>query len=320
MQKSQVQYSAEWRNPYGHPSVPTTARRPSSTLSRTKQSAACYPQDLNPEGLRSWSWRLLCGFDSLPFGNRLTLGLDTRLITPEVDEYIRAAIREWNITGLAVGIVPQDPESATGWTFVHGFQVSGQDSRCDLEGVKKEAVPYFIRPENEGAATRSGGVIASARDAATRVSTLLVLRRHPDVDEEVIPVGVVKHVATGVSVTTGAGLFPETEVVGYGGSNIGFTSAIAPLTHRQPGIVLLNNDWIARNALNAIKWRLVDEIVVKGAIPDSHVIDWISRYKEMKTHDIEGTATFTPRATNTTLPTLPFSELDIVHTNIQHMS
>lgn len=39
----------------------------------------------------------------------------TELITPEIEEHINRVIQQWNLTGLAVAIVRQDPDSPTGW-------------------------------------------------------------------------------------------------------------------------------------------------------------------------------------------------------------
>lgn len=53
---------------------------------------------------------------------------------------------------------------------------------------------------------------------------------------------------------------------------------VARLPNDNLGIVLLSNDFLSRLALDVIKWRLVDQIVVRGAAPDSPYIDWNARY------------------------------------------
>lgn len=48
--------------------------------------------------------------------------------------------------------------------MAHGFQVSGQDLKRGLDGIKKAIVPYYVRPSEEALSVGSGGIIASARD------------------------------------------------------------------------------------------------------------------------------------------------------------
>jgi CubicO group peptidase (beta-lactamase class C family) len=40
---------------------------------------------------------------------------DNKLITPAINDYIKTAIHQWNLTGLAIAIVRKDPNSKTGW-------------------------------------------------------------------------------------------------------------------------------------------------------------------------------------------------------------
>lgn len=51
--------------------------------------------------------------------------------------------------------------------------------------------------------------IFNSHSQATWVSTLLNLGKHPQHDRQIIPMKVVKHVATGVSVPNGISNFPE---------------------------------------------------------------------------------------------------------------
>ena len=68
------------------------------------------------------------------------------------------------------------------------------------------------------------------------------------------------------------------EVVEHGGAILGFSSVVARLPNDNLGIVLLSNDWLSHLALDVIKWRLVDQIVVREMAPDSPYIDWNARY------------------------------------------
>jgi len=196
--------------------------------------------------------------------------------------------------------------------MAHGFQVSGQDLKRSLNGTRKAIVPHYMRPLEEAISAGSGGVIASARDMATWVSTLLVLGRHPHHNRQIIPIEVVEHAATGVSVVDGISKFPEIsvtvygagqatfsyrghKVVEHGGGILGFSSIISRLPSDNLGIVLLSNDWSSRSALNAIKWRLVDQIVVRAAVPHSPLIDWNARYKAIQRTADEESRAYTPR-------------------------
>lgn len=60
--------------------------------------------------------------------------------------------------------------NAEGGLVADGFQVSGQDLKRGLGGVKKAIVPYYVRPGGEPAGAGSGGVIASARDMVCLVN------------------------------------------------------------------------------------------------------------------------------------------------------
>ncbi|XP_006462727.1 hypothetical protein AGABI2DRAFT_179366 [Agaricus bisporus var. bisporus H97] len=175
-----------------------------------------------------------------------------------------------------------------------GFLTSGQDLKRGLNGIKKPIVPFYARPGEESISAGSGGVISSARDMAKWVSMLLVLGRHPYQNRQIVPMDLVEHAATEKSIAIGTASFPEMsptlygagqfissyrghEVVDHDGSTLGFSSSISRLPDDNLGIVILNNDVSTNSAITAIKWRLVDEIVIKAAIPGSPVIDWFSR-------------------------------------------
>lgn len=67
------------------------------------------------------------------------------------------------------------------------------------------------------------------------------------------------------------------EVIEHTGGVPGFTSLTARLPDDNLGIVLLSNDWLSLSALETIKWRFVDDIVVRAAAPNSPLIDWNGR-------------------------------------------
>ncbi|EKM79433.1 hypothetical protein AGABI1DRAFT_106919 [Agaricus bisporus var. burnettii JB137-S8] len=217
-----------------------------------------------------------------------------------------------------------------------GFLTSGQDLKRGLNGIKRPIIPFYARPGEESISAGSGGVISSARDMAKWVSMLLVLGRHPYQNRQIVPMELVEHAATGKSIAIGIASFPEMvkfvtsymaksstlygagqfissyrghEVVDHDGSTLGFSSSISRLPDDNLGIVILNNDVSANSALTAIKWRLVDEIVIKAAVPGSPVIDWFSRYKDIDQGQKEAGKVFTPRPAHPPLPSLPFSEL-----------
>ncbi|KAF9445116.1 hypothetical protein P691DRAFT_777810 [Macrolepiota fuliginosa MF-IS2] len=218
--------------------------------------------------------------------------------------------------------------TAEGGFLADGFQLSGQDLKRSLDGVKKAIVPLFKRPGEEDGIAGSGGVIASARDLVTWVSMLLALGRHPHRNEQIIPAEVIKHTATGASTIptnvfngfpemsvsvygTGQQIFsyPGHEIVEHDGNVLGFSSEIIRLPDDNLGIVLLNNDWVSNIALDVIKWRLIDELIVRAALPGSPFIDWVSRYKAIEETVKEERKMFTPRPKHPALPTLAFPEL-----------
>jgi hypothetical protein len=66
-------------------------------------------------------------------------------------------------------------------------------------------------------------------------------------------------------------------VVDHAGNSLGFSSSVARLPNDNLGIVMINNDWNKNFAINAIKWRLIDELVIKAKVPSNPLIDWVSR-------------------------------------------
>ncbi|KAF7768593.1 hypothetical protein Agabi119p4_7836 [Agaricus bisporus var. burnettii] len=130
------------------------------------------------------------------------------------------------------------------------------------------------------------------------VSMLLVLGKHPHQGQQIVLTEVVNNAATGRSIVAGKASFPEMspilygasqliysyrghQVVDHGGNILGFSSSVARLPNDNLGIVILNNDWNANSAIAAVKWRLVDEIVIRATSPSSPLVDWVSRYKEI---------------------------------------
>ena len=67
------------------------------------------------------------------------------------------------------------------------------------------------------------------------------------------------------------------QLIEHRGSDLGFSSSVIRAPNDNLGIVLLNNDGLAYLPLEAIKWRLLDEINVRAALPSAPLVDWFTR-------------------------------------------
>ncbi|KXN88233.1 Protein flp [Leucoagaricus sp. SymC.cos] len=200
----------------------------------------------------------------------------------------------------------------------------GRGLQSGFDGVKKPIVPLFVKPGNDYDLAGSAGVLSSARDLTVWVATLLTMGNHPFRNQTVIPSEVVQRAATGVSVVPDDifGTFPEISTTAYGAGQFiysyrghsivehagdvpGFDSWVSRLPNDNLGIVLLCNE-LALNALNAIKWRLIDEIVIRSALPDAPLIDWVKRYQALENSDDDKV---TPRPKHPIPPSLPLTYL-----------
>ncbi|RDB16293.1 Gigasin-6 [Hypsizygus marmoreus] len=188
-------------------------------------------------------------------------------------------------------------------TFAHGHQYSKRDFYKNRQGVLRPTVPYFQRPGEETVWAGAGGILTSARDMVPWLSTLLNAGCHPDssFNKTIIPPAVLERIERGVSVSEGKASFPELspkvygpaqwrysyrghEIIEHGGNNPGFKSQVARFSNLAPGtlrtfpnatglgIAVFSNDADGGVVLEAVKWRIVDELF--GLEP----IDWYSRY------------------------------------------
>ncbi|KAF5360710.1 hypothetical protein D9756_004739 [Leucocoprinus leucothites] len=210
--------------------------------------------------------------------------------------------------------------------LANGFVHSGQDQKLGLDGVQKPIVPFFVRPGDEYDLAGCGGVLSSARDLTVWLAMLLANGKHPFENRTVIPPGVIEYTATGTSTFGKLAKFPELSVAVYGAGQIrysyrgheivehnggvpGFDSWVSRMPNDNLGIVLLCNDERSMNALSAIKWRIIDEIIVRDVFPNAPLIDWIPRYKAIEDAAKQRRTTFTPRPKHPLPPNLPLSEL-----------
>ncbi|KAJ6620374.1 hypothetical protein B0H10DRAFT_1791968 [Mycena sp. CBHHK59/15] len=130
--------------------------------------------------------------------------------------------------------------------------------------------------------TGPGGVLSNAVDVARWLQMLLNNGRHPITNATIIPAEVLQAVSTGITVWDDfvVRVFaPELSPAVYGGAQVlssyrghGFHSEITRFPNDGFGVaVLTNDDPLGMLLMEAIKYRIVDEIL------GLDVIDWNSR-------------------------------------------
>ncbi|KAK0186837.1 beta-lactamase/transpeptidase-like protein [Armillaria mellea] len=168
----------------------------------------------------------------------------------------------------------------------------------------------------------AGGVISSAKDAATWLQALLEDGRNPVTNNSVIPPEVIQKVATGKTVQAGFALYPELspvvyggaqfrytyrghEIVEHGGSTTGFMTQISRFPSDKLGIAVFSNDDNYGGILHEIiKWYLVDTAL--GLPP----INWNTRMKSEVTRQYRALARDSrPRPFNPRPPSISFEAL-----------
>ncbi|KAL1678405.1 beta-lactamase/transpeptidase-like protein [Schizophyllum commune] len=165
--------------------------------------------------------------------------------------------------------------------------------------------PFFIDTDEEGGFNSgAGGVISSAKDMATWLQALLLEGRNPRTNESVISADVIRKVASGITVDTGAAPYPELGPVVYGGGQMrstyrghGYRTQIIRFPNEKFGLaVLVNDDTYGTQMHEIIKWRIVDAHL--GLQP----IDWSGRAKSRLLKAREEKPKLLPRPENATLP------------------
>ncbi|KAF8626617.1 hypothetical protein AX15_004784 [Amanita polypyramis BW_CC] len=174
--------------------------------------------------------------------------------------------------------------------LAHGFQWSMRDLTKGYNGTLVATIPYFQRPGEEKIWAGAGGILTSARDLSVWMSMLLNNGRHPNTNETVVPEGVLEHVSRGFMVTEGKASYPELspkvygsgqkrysyrghEIIEHPGHNPGFQSLVSRYPNDNLAIAFLSNDDNANWLIEAVKWRITDEIL------GLNEIDWDSRYR-----------------------------------------
>ncbi|KAF9005373.1 beta-lactamase/transpeptidase-like protein [Hymenopellis radicata] len=205
----------------------------------------------------------------------------------------------------------------------HGGWLPQRHARHDhgKNGTLTATVPYFQRPGEESIWAGAGGVLSSARDLATWVSMLLNQGRHPTSNESVIPAHVVDHVAQGLTVSAGKASYPELspkvygcgqwrytyqghEIVEHGGHNPGFLTQISRFPNDNLGLVLLSNDEDAYGLYDAVKWRIVEDVL---QLPH---IDWDSRFRKENADSVtEAKRKAVSRPQTPQPPSSPFTDM-----------
>ncbi|KAI4522915.1 beta-lactamase/transpeptidase-like protein [Schizophyllum commune Loenen D] len=160
--------------------------------------------------------------------------------------------------------------------------------------------PFFIDTDEEG-------------------GSLLLEGRNPRTNESVIPADVIRKVASGITVDTGAAPYPELGPVVYGGGQMrstyrghgeifvdpskhggsvpGYRTQIIRFPNEKFGLaVLVNDDTYGTQMHEIVKWRIVDAHL--GLQP----IDWGGRAKSRLLKAREEKPKLLPRPENATLP------------------
>ncbi|KAF9441628.1 beta-lactamase/transpeptidase-like protein [Macrolepiota fuliginosa MF-IS2] len=209
--------------------------------------------------------------------------------------------------------------------FAHGFQWHMRDFSRGINGTRRATVPYFFRPGEETMWAGAGGILLSARDLATWVSMLLNDGRHPYTNKTIVPTSVVEHAATGVTVSNGKAPYPELspkvygagqwrysyrghELIEHGGTAPGFITQVARFPHDNLGLIILSNDANGLWLTEAVKWRLVDDILFEFQ-EMSTTNPLRPRYEEIWGSHLSASQTHTPRPDSPTPPSAPLEVL-----------
>ncbi|KIM36480.1 hypothetical protein M413DRAFT_449178 [Hebeloma cylindrosporum] len=205
-------------------------------------------------------------------------------------------------------------------TLADGFQRDAQDFTKGKNGTLKATVPYFQRPGEERTWAGAGGVLTSARDLAVWVSMLSNKGRHPYTNETIIPEEIVEHVAYGRSVSHGKPEFPELspkvygagqwrysyqghDIIEHGGNNPGYKTQVARFPDDNLGIITLSNDANGGFLLEAVKFRIADEIL------GLELLDWNDRYEKQYNEYVTKAQRLTPRPSPPKAPSGSFTQL-----------
>ncbi|KAK0458256.1 beta-lactamase/transpeptidase-like protein [Desarmillaria tabescens] len=212
---------------------------------------------------------------------------------PPFARYVKEHIFE--PLGLVSTTYSVDVARASG-NLVQGMARDGVNKTENLFGMGTPRAmwhpSWFLAGDEDGNyKSGAGGIISSARDAATWLQALLDGGRNPVTKECVIPPDVIQKVTTGKTVQMGFALYPELssvvyggaqsrytyrghEIIEHGGSTTGFMTQISRFPSDKLGIAVFSNDNEYGSMLHEIiKWYLVDAAF--GLPP----IDWNTRIK-----------------------------------------
>ncbi|ESK87216.1 beta-lactamase [Moniliophthora roreri MCA 2997] len=187
---------------------------------------------------------------------------------------------------------------------------------------------FLDQSEDGNYVSGAGGVIMSAKDAATWLQVLLLEGQHPETHEQIIPKEVVRMVASGITVQTAEPRFPDLSPVVYGGgqergsyrghnyiehsgSILGYRSRITRLPDSKFGVAVFTNDHDYGSYLHEIiKFRIIDSF--HGLEP----VDWDSRMKHLlrEAHE-KRISREKPRPKNPNPPPLPLERLAGLYRN-----
>ncbi|KAK0200076.1 beta-lactamase/transpeptidase-like protein [Desarmillaria ectypa] len=243
---------------------------------------------------------------------------------PPFARYVKEHIFE--PLGLTSTTYSVDVAQASG-NLVQGMARDGVNKTENLFGMGTPRAMWhpnwFLAGDEDGNyKSGAGGVISSAKDAATWLQALLDGGRNPITNESVIPSDVIQRVATGKTVETGFAPYPELspvvyggaqfrytyrghEIIEHGGSTTGFMTQISRFPSDKLGVAVFSNDNEYGSMLHEIiKWYLVDAAF--GLPP----IDWNTRMKSEVTRQYRALVRDShPRPSNPRLPSVSFDAL-----------
>ncbi|PFH48758.1 hypothetical protein AMATHDRAFT_64704 [Amanita thiersii Skay4041] len=213
----------------------------------------------------------------------------------------------------------KDAESSG--NLADGFQWSLRDLTKEFRGTRTAVVPFYARNGTENILAGAGGVISSARDLSIWVSMLLNNGHHPETNEVVVPEAIVERAATGMVVAQGSAPYPELspmvyghgqirytyrghEIIEHGGALPGYRTQVARYPYDNLAIVVLSNDDQADLIIEALKWRITDEILGLPAI------DWDTRYQNVVNAYIASFQDRLPRPADAQPPSASFESLE----------
>ncbi|KAK1232777.1 hypothetical protein PQX77_004102 [Marasmius sp. AFHP31] len=195
-------------------------------------------------------------------------------------------------------------------------------------GVMRYMGWFLDEGEDGNYISGAGGIIMSARDAATWLQVLLLEGKDPRTGEEVVPGDVIRKIASGVTVWKtepsflelspvvygggqGRGVYRGHNFIEHGGGAPGYRTQMIRLPDSKLGVaVLSNDDDHGFSFMGVIKYQIIDAALGLPAI------DWDTRYKDMVQKAFDNfQSRLMPRPSSPAPPPTPYESLAGKYTN-----